>query len=151
MRRRTLEVANQHPGLTYNEEALDAFLNALDALEAFTLPMGDLSIAFLEESTHTQLHADFMDDPTPTDVITFPGDPSMDFAGEICVSVDCANKVAAQHNHSFSQELSLYLIHGWLHLVGYDDIDPEDRKEMREAETAVMSALQEVLPNFELK
>ena len=148
MSARTIEVANNHPKLHYSEVKLEAFLKALDELESFTLPDGDLSIAFMEEKLHSQLHADFMDDPTPTDVITFPGDPDMEFAGEICLSVDCAHNVAPSHGHSFKEELSLYLIHGWLHLVGYDDIDPEDGKAMRKAEAIVMDALKDILPDF---
>lgn len=150
MSARILEIANNHPKLSFTEAALEHFFEALDSLEGFSLHPGDLSIAFMEETAHSQLHEDFMDDPTPTDVITFPGDPSMDFAGEICVSVDCASKVAHEHGHSFEQELALYLAHGWLHLAGYDDIKPEDRKAMREAEKTVMSALKDVLPDFKL-
>lgn len=147
---RVLEIANNHPKLTYTKLALEKFFKGLDRLEEFSLYPGDLSIVFMEEPAHAQLHADFMDDPTPTDVITFPGDRSMNFAGEICVSVDCANKVAHEHGHSFEQELALYLAHGWLHLAGYDDIKPEDRKAMRKAEATVMTALKDALPDFRL-
>ena len=54
------------------------------------VPGGDLSIAILSDAKVAEIHGDFLDDPTETDVITFPGDPDMEFAGEICVSADRA-------------------------------------------------------------
>ena len=75
-----------------------------------------------------------MNDPTPTDVITFPADAAMQSAGEIIVSVDHARSRAAELGEPFSRELSLYLIHGWLHLAGYDDRNDSDRAKMRAAE-----------------
>ena len=46
-----------------------------------------LSVVFMEQDSHNQLHGEFLNDFRPTDVITFPADPVEDHAGEICVSV----------------------------------------------------------------
>ncbi|HQU09211.1 MAG TPA: rRNA maturation RNase YbeY, partial [Opitutales bacterium] len=73
-----------------------------------------------------------------------------DFAGEICVSADRAKIVSTERGIDFSHELSLYLIHGWLHLAGYDDLTPQDRKQMRQAEKAVMQAVEAFLPTFKI-
>ena len=75
---------------------------------------GVLSVVFLNEEEHSKIHGDFLQDYRPTDVITFPADPENELVGEICISVDQAMEEAESRNQSFTKELSLYLIHGWL-------------------------------------
>jgi probable rRNA maturation factor len=114
----------------------------LDESAPYQIPEGELSIAFLGEKAHCQLHADFLDDPSPTDVITFPGDPDEALAGEICLSIDMARTYAKTHGEDYSKELTLYLIHGWLHLVGFDDLTEIDRQAMKKEEQVCMSSLE---------
>ncbi|MEN8735320.1 MAG: rRNA maturation RNase YbeY, partial [Lentimonas sp.] len=80
----------------------------------------------------------------PTDVITFPANAEMESAGEIIVSVEHAQSRALELGEPFSRELSLYLVHGWLHLAGYDDRKEADRAEMRLAERRALSVLDQV-------
>lgn len=100
-----------------------------------------------------RLHADFLDDHTTTDVITFEGEPAFGTAGEICVSADTAEAFAKRHHHKFSEELTLYVIHGWLHLAGYDDLEPTKKRRMRAAEKRARSLLAdaEITPEFSWK
>lgn len=116
-------------------------------------PPGELSIAFMTDPALARLHADFLDDATTTDVITFEGEPAFGTAGEICVSVDTAEIYAAKHGHDFSAELTLYVVHGWLHLAGYDDLEPTKKRRMRSAEKRAMDivAAAASLPVFSLK
>jgi len=65
----------------------------------------------------------------------------MESAGEIIVSVDHARSRAEELGEPFSRELSLYLVHGWLHLAGYDDRNEADRAEMRKAEQIALGLL----------
>ena len=113
-------------------------------------PPGELSIVFLTDPALAQLHADFMQDPTTTDVITFEGDLAAGLAGEICVSVDTARAYARSHRQVFSTELTLYLVHGWLHLAGYDDLRPARKRRMRAAEQRALALLRatRALPRF---
>ena len=76
----------------------------------------------------------------------------MNSAGEIIVSVDHALDRAKELNEPFSRELSLYLIHGWLHLAGYDDRSAEDRKLMRNAEQKAMAIVEQAtaVSNFQI-
>ena len=129
-----LEINNQYEGLESPENAAIACLKAIQESERFPIYDGELSIVFVDDETIAQVHADFMDDPTPTDVITFPAEPSMESAGEIIISVDHAKSRADELGEPFSKELTLYLFHGWLHLAGFDDRFPEEREKMREAE-----------------
>lgn len=103
-----------------------------------------VDVVLVDDPTLTELHGRFLDDPTPTDVIAFElgeGDADDDPWGEVYVSVDRAREVAARRGVEAARELALYCVHGTLHLVGFDDIDPGDRARMREAERHVMSQL----------
>jgi len=151
--KRDISIANQHPGLRLGKTAVKRVISVLDAnAERFKngCPSGELSIVFMTDGALAQLHADFLDDPTPTDVITFEGAPELGTAGEICVSADRAAAFAAEHDRDFSEELTLYLVHGWLHLAGYDDLKPALKRQMRAAETRAMRCLSEAeaIPHF---
>jgi probable rRNA maturation factor len=93
-----------------------------------------------------------MADPTATDVITFEGDATAGLAGEICVSADTAAAYAREHGHDFATELTLYVVHGWLHLAGYDDLAPAKKRRMRAAEARALKLLvaADALPAFRL-
>jgi probable rRNA maturation factor len=104
-------------------------------------PAGELSLVFLTDRALAKLHADFLDDPSTTDVITFEGDPEHGQAGEICVSADTAAAYAKARRRRLSEELSLYVVHGWLHLAGYDDLRPALKRTLRRAETRAMTLL----------
>ncbi len=134
-----LEISNQYDSLACPIEVTRNLLHSIAASSAFPITEGELSIAFVTDAVIAEVHQAFMDDPSPTDVITFPADPTMHFAGEIIVSVDHALEQSKALNEPFSRELSLYLIHGWLHLAGYDDRTEEDRTAMREAEQRALT------------
>ena len=105
------------------------------------VPPGELSVALLTDPDLARLHADFLGDPKTTDVITFAGQPALGLAGEICVSVDTAAAYARKHRRRFAEELTLYVVHGWLHLAGYDDLMPVKKRAMRRAERRALALL----------
>lgn len=117
------------------------------------LPTGELSFVFLTDAALAELHGSFLNDLSLTDVITFEADPLAGTAGEICVSVDTARRYAQQAGHAFEDELTLYLVHGLLHLAGYDDLAPARKRRMRLAERRAMQLLrkQEAVPPFRLQ
>ena len=83
------------------------------------------------------LHAQFLGDPTPTDVISF----ELDGSAELVVSVDTAKRCAKERGHGWADEVALYVAHGILHICGFDDIAKKDRVKMRAAERRVMAKL----------
>jgi metalloprotein, YbeY/UPF0054 family len=129
-----LEVSSQYSRLAAPDATVAALFEAMEASGRFPISSGELSVVFVDDPTIGQIHDNFMDDPSPTDVITFPANPEMESAGEIIVSVDHAISRAEELGLPFSLELSLYLLHGWLHLAGYDDRNETDRAAMRAAE-----------------
>jgi probable rRNA maturation factor len=137
-----------------------------------SFPLRELSLVFLTDAALAKLHADFLADPAATDVITFAGDPAHGTAGEICISADAALRhlrPLAPHRASsalrlppsafrisasaLSAELTLYVIHGWLHLAGFDDLQPAKKRQMRRAEARALRLLQAAgaLPCFSLR
>jgi probable rRNA maturation factor len=156
MTERTLAIANRHARLRVDRRGLTAAIGVLDAHpEKFRggCPPGELSLVFLTDAALAKLHGDFLADPSETDVITFEGEPAAGLAGEICVSVDTAAAYARKRKDDFSAELTLYLVHGWLHLAGYDDLQPAKKRVMRRAEARALALLRraDALPRFHLK
>lgn len=138
---RLVDVAQRHSTIKVSPSSVIHLFETLDTLKSFQCPLGSLSVVFVNDSEIKKIHQDFMDDATVTDVITFVGEdhPSEPFAGEICVNLDQAKRAAKKHGHSFEEEVSLYLAHGWLHLSGLRDKKPADAKKMRAAESFALA------------
>jgi len=116
------------------------------ALEHGDAPAMRVDLVFVDDATLARMHGEFLGDPSRTDVITF--DLRDEGAGEehgpeaeIYVSVERAREVAAARGVTVRREQALYVVHGALHLVGFDDHEPEQRAAMRAAERAVMERL----------
>ncbi len=153
---RPVAIANRHPRLRLDRGAVANVIHTLDMqAEKFFggPPPGELSLVFLTDAALAKLHADFLADPTLTDVITFEGDRAAGLAGEICVSADAARRQTATRRAGFSDELTLYLVHGWLHLAGHDDLVPGKKRAMRRAEARALKILRaaDALPRFALR
>jgi len=85
--------------------------------------LGGLEITLLDDDEMARIHGEFLDDASPTDVITFDH-------GELLVGVESAQRQAAIFASSPAREIALYGIHGMLHLAGYDDRCEKDAQEM---------------------
>ncbi len=86
-------------------------------------PAGELAVLFISDRRMSALHLEFMGVPGPTDVITFQH-------GEIFISVETAKRQARHFGSSLINELQLYILHGLLHLRGYDDTNPAGARRM---------------------
>ena len=103
-------------------------------------PQTDLSILLVDEEVMTDLHVRWMDEPGPTDVLSFPMDelrPGTDaeptpagLLGDVVLCPSVAARQAKDAGHSTSEELLLLTTHGILHLLGFDHAEPEEEKEM---------------------
>lgn len=98
----------------------------------------EVSIHFIDTPAICALHQQFFNDPTTTDCISFPMDDAdatgYRVMGDVFVCPATAKDYVEVHGGDIYKETSLYVIHGLLHLLGYDDIDDDDRQEMRDAE-----------------
>jgi probable rRNA maturation factor len=103
-------------------------------------PDAELAIQFVNEDTMTTLHVQWMDEPGPTDVLSFPMDelrPGSDLElsapgllGDIVVCPQVAAAQAVTAGHETINEILLLTTHGVLHLLGFDHAEPDEEKEM---------------------
>ncbi|HNL51167.1 MAG TPA: rRNA maturation RNase YbeY [Actinomycetota bacterium] len=103
-------------------------------------PGAELSVVFVDVATMTDLHVRWMDEPGPTDVLSFPMDeltpprddeePPEGLLGDVVICPEVAEKQATTAGHDVRLELGVLLTHGILHLLGYDHADPDDERLM---------------------
>ncbi|MEZ5159268.1 MAG: rRNA maturation RNase YbeY [Candidatus Nanopelagicales bacterium] len=103
-------------------------------------PGAELSVVFVEVPTMTDLHVRWMDEPGPTDVLSFPMDeltpprddqePPEGLLGDVVICPEVAERQAKSAGHEVRLELGVLLTHGILHLLGYDHADPDDERLM---------------------
>ncbi len=97
-----------------------------------------LSLALVDDKIISELHARFLGRKGATDVMSFALEED---EGEVIVSVETAERESKRLGSAMEDELALYFVHGVLHLLGYDDGNEEDRKEMIAAEKRVLARL----------
>lgn len=103
-------------------------------------PDCEVSLSLVDETRMEELHREWMDEPGPTDVLSFPmdelrpGEPDRPrprgVLGDIVLCPSVAARQATAAGHSFQDELDLLLTHGILHLLGYDHAEPEEHERM---------------------
>ena len=103
-------------------------------------PQTELSILLVTSDVMAELHVQWMDEPGPTDVLSFPMDelrpgsaneptpPGL--LGDVVLCPEVAARQAVEAGHSTTEELLLLTTHGILHLLGYDHAEPAEEKEM---------------------
>lgn len=116
-------------------------------------PDAELAIVLVDEGAMEQLHLQWMGEPGPTDVLSFPMDelrPGRDgetsaegILGDIVLCPTVAATQAEAAGHSVMAELSMLSIHGLLHLLGYDHAEPEEEKEMFGLQADILQKYQE--------
>jgi probable rRNA maturation factor len=113
-------------------------------------PPAALSLLLADDDALRQMNRDFLGLDMPTDVLSFPaGDamPGMDkagmdrYLGDIAISVTSAAGQAVAAGHTLQAELQLLTVHGVLHLLGLDHVEPAEKAEMWAAQAAVLSQL----------
>ena len=130
---------NNESGVEVDEQAIQRLsVFALDQMHVH--PDAELAILFVDEAAMEQLHVQWMDEPGPTDVLSFPMDelrPGSEEAltpagllGDIVVCPQVAIAQAETAGHSPIEEMLLLTTHGILHLLGFDHAEPDDEKEM---------------------
>jgi probable rRNA maturation factor len=103
----------------------------------------DISLAFVDNATIHQLNKRYLHHDEPTDVLSFPLSESAAkrLAGELVIGAEVAKAQAESRGHAVDVELALYVIHGLLHLCGYDDKTPLHAAAMRDRERHYLRTL----------
>ena len=108
---------------------------------------GSISLAVVDDATIHDVNRRFLNHDEPTDVVTFVLEETETLLdGEIVLGADVAARTAAELGVDPADELLLYVVHGALHLVGYDDLSPEPRVEMRKQEREYLATFDVRLP-----
>jgi probable rRNA maturation factor len=95
--------------------------------------LAEVAVSIVSPATMSRIHVDFMGIDGPTDVITFP-------YGEIVVCAAVAQENAALYDSTLDDELALYVIHGLLHLNGFDDVKPAQARQMHARQAKILNA-----------
>ncbi|MCH9611087.1 MAG: rRNA maturation RNase YbeY [Chlamydiae bacterium] len=133
---------DQQADLSIDPQSLQAVVK--EALALLKSTPDEISIHFVETSEICRLHEDFFNDPTTTDCITFPMDSDRSLGYQILGEVFVCPKTAIDYGGDPYTETTLYVVHGILHLLGYDDIEEADRNVMRQMEQKVMDHLSQL-------
>ncbi|MEY2837663.1 MAG: hypothetical protein RLZ46_1045 [Actinomycetota bacterium] len=134
----TVELVNRS-GALVPETQMHTLLNfGMDYMELN--PECEISLTFVDPQEMEELHIKWMDEPGPTDVLSFPMDMpekrgDIVTLGDIVIAPAVAAKQALEAGHSTEHEIYILATHGLLHILGYDHADPDEEK--------VMFALQE--------
>lgn len=140
---------NNESGIAADEAALQRLVGfALDQLHVH--PDAELGIVLVDEAAMEQLHVQWMDEPGPTDVLSFPMDelrPGTEetmtpagLLGDIVLCPQVAVGQAEAAGHGLIDELILLTCHGLLHLLGFDHAEPEEEREMFGIQRDILAA-----------
>ncbi len=123
---------------------------ARGVLTAEGAPPGELSIAIVSEETIRRLNCDYAGEDAATDVLSFSQREGEPFPssfegvlplGEVVIAYPVAQRQATEQGHTAEREVAHLLIHGVLHLLGYDHLEPEEERRMRAKEEALLRAV----------
>ena len=154
----TIEVNQRQRSVHVNEQLLEQA--ACSVLQGEGVTQANIRVAIVDDTTIRKAYQQYLGHDVPTDVLSFPwtcrvqagpagqrgfqSDNGLEgdgLEGDIMISAETAVREAAAYGWSVGEELILYLVHGTLHLVGYDDHDEATRAEMRERETRYLRSL----------
>jgi probable rRNA maturation factor len=110
------------------------------------VPDGDVTIVLVDDPRIQGLNRDFLGHNEPTDVLSFPADEpdpetSRRYLGDVVISVARAAEQAHERGHAEKAEMQLLVVHGVLHLLGYDHAETEEKKRMWEVQAEVLERL----------
>ena len=147
----TIEINNESDQKVDEARVLALASFALDQLRIH--PDAELAIQFVNEDAMTTLHVQWMDEPGPTDVLSFPMDElrrgsdseisGPGLLGDIVVCPQVAATQAVAAGHETINEILLLTTHGILHLLGFDHAEPDEEKEMFGLQREILDAFYE--------
>lgn len=152
-----IDIANSQDTVEIDEQVSADVVRK--TLEAECVSAASISVAFVDNATIHELNRQYLNHDYETDVLSFLLDCTLDSAdipvfdgvgelprgagkrleGEVIVSTEMAASLAEEFRWSAGDEIVLYLVHGLLHLCGYDDLTPEERIIMRSRERKILA------------
>jgi probable rRNA maturation factor len=146
-----------------NESGEDADTTGLARLAGYALeqlrihPQAELSILLVDEATMTSYHEKYLGESGPTDVLSFPMDelrppddsdePPEGLLGDVVLCPAVTSRQAAEHGRTARAEAEYLLIHGLLHLLGFDHDGPEQQAEMFGLKDQILAGWEQARPD----
>ena len=118
--------------------ARQACLETLRQPDAPLASLSEIEATIISDREIARVHGQFFNDPTPTDVITFQH-------GEILIGAETVCENAARFGHSPDDEAALCVIHGMLHLAGWDDLTARDAKQMAKLQEQIFKTARKMI------
>lgn len=147
----SIEISNETEFDIDQAKVLEIASFALDRMKIH--PGAELAIMFIDEPAMEQLHIQWMEEPGPTDVLSFPMDelrPGTEseptpagLLGDIVICPSVAKRQAEAAGHETIAEILLLTTHGVLHLLGFDHAEPDEEKEMFGIQKSILDAYYE--------
>jgi probable rRNA maturation factor len=128
-----INITNEQSALRIDRRRIRAAVRAILDDHGFTSAI--IGIAIVDDEAISRLHGQYLQNPDPTDVLSFLLESADAYLeGEVAVSAETALATARRLGAQADEELLRYVIHGMLHLVGYDDRAPKERAAIRRQE-----------------
>ncbi len=145
-----MEITINYSNMGYYSEELEALIRQVltKGAELQKVPdAAEISVLICDGPVIHELNRTYRDVDAPTDVLSFALNEGEDDVpeeeselGDIVINLDRAEEQAREYGHSREREVAYLSVHGFLHILGYDHYDPEEKKAMRAAEEAILSA-----------
>jgi probable rRNA maturation factor len=133
-----IDITFQHPDVKADTDLLEKLVRAI--CSEFKLANASISIAIVDDEKTIEVHSQFLNKQNTTDVISFDlsdeSEPAKSF--ELVVNADEAKRQSQARGHSSEAELALYITHGMLHNLGFDDIDENQAEKMHKTEDRIL-------------
>ena len=148
-----IEISNQQEKMTVTQAIEDRIIEVLEETARVheVDDLAEVSLMFTDDETIHEMNREYRGIDRPTDVLSFAleegeeeeiyGGPEENLLGDIIISVETATRQAEEYGHSVEREMAFLALHGMLHLLGYDHMGEEERKEMRAQEEAILASL----------
>lgn len=145
-----MEITINYSNMGYYSEELERLIREVLAKGAELQQVredAEISVLICDGPVIHELNRTYRGVDAPTDVLSFALNEGEDDVpeeeaelGDIVINLDRAEEQAAEYGHSREREVAYLSVHGFLHILGYDHYDPEEKKAMRAAEEAILSA-----------
>jgi probable rRNA maturation factor len=136
-------VANEQNDVAVDEHRLVSLVRVAAAEEGVD-PRAEVTVLLVERAAMASLKEKWLGESGPTDVLAFPMDDQVPddepyILGDIVICPDVAREQALEAGDKVVEEVDLLLVHGFLHLMGYDHVKPQDARSMRHRERKILA------------
>ena len=140
-----IEFSQQNTFILGQQEAWASWLSESCRAEGFSI--GALSYVFCDDAFLVEINQEFLNHDTYTDIITFGELIGKSIHGEIYISTERVQENSQSYGVVFNEELARVMIHGLLHLCGYNDSTDQEKQAMRQKETDYIIGAKELIMN----